>query len=214
MADETTTAASTGTTDAAAETKAAETTAAETTTTTETTAETKASTDTQTQNAGAPEKYALTLPDDAGFDAAALTGFEADARLDGLTNKQAQARLDRTLSAEASRREALTAELKADPTYGGDKLAVTQKHASAVLDKFAPVGTPHGDRFRALLRVAGDDVSIAAVLTTIGKAMAEDRLPDAARGVVQVPAKKVSASEAFYGDNPLGLPRADALTTN
>lgn len=207
MADETI-AASEGTTEAAPTTTTAP--AVEATTTTETKAVETKPEGTQTQNAGPPEKYALTLPDDAGFDAAALTGFEADARLDGLTNEQAQARLDRTVSAEAQRLAALTAELKADPTYGGDKLAVTQKHFTAVIDRFAPVGTPHGDRFRALMRVAGDDVSVAAVISSIGKSMAEDRMPAAVTGQVATTPKKVSASEAFYGDNPLGLPRAEA----
>lgn len=163
-----------GETTAAAESAAASTTvAAEAATQTDT----DAPAGTEQPASGPPETYALEVPEGGPVSAEGLKAFEAEARLLGLTNAQAQAHLDRQLDAFQAQAEADLAATKADPVYGGAKLAETQRHAAAAYKRFAPEGTPHGDALRALLRDSGrgNALAVVAFFASIGKAMAEDR---------------------------------------
>src|SRR3990167_6221180 len=121
----------------AAPAAAATTVAAETATQTET----KPATDTAATKSGPPDKYALVVPVEDVIPAEGLTAFEADARADGLTQEQAQARLNRFVDGFLAQSDADRQALDADPTYGGAKLAETQKLAGAALNRVAKKGT-------------------------------------------------------------------------
>jgi len=158
---------------AAAAAAAATTAAAETATQTETTP----ATETAAPASGPPEKYALTVPVEGIVSAEGVQAFAEEARALGLTNAQAQASLERRIDGFLAQSDADLAALTADPTYGGAKLAETQKFAESALNRFAPKGTPHGDGLRSLLRESGrgNALGIVAFMAAIGKAMAEDR---------------------------------------
>lgn len=201
-----------GAADTTGKTGAADTTttgAAGTTTTTETTTQTGA-TGTQTggkddaaaQQSKAPEKYALTLPENGHLDAHDLTAIETIARQQGWTNEEAQQRVNDHAAAVAAQSAHFTEQTKADPVYGGAKLPDTLKHAGLALDKLRPAGTPRGDAFRALLDKSGygNHPEVVSLLADLGSAMAEDKTTGAHGGGGGGATK--DAATTLYGDGP------------
>lgn len=175
------------------ETKTTETPAAKpdtTTTTTEKTTETateeKPAGSTETSGkAGeaaaepkAPEKYELQVPDDAKayVDADDLKYLETIARASNWTNEDAQAALEEHLVTVQAQSARFLEATKADPIYGGEKLAETQRRARAVIDRIRPVGHERRDRFLAFMGRggAGNHVEVLSFLADLGKAMGED----------------------------------------
>jgi hypothetical protein len=132
----------------------------------------------------APEKYTLTLPD--RIDPDELGDIEAIARKLDWTNEQAQHAVDDHAAAVEARASRYLERTIADPDYGGDKIAESRKHANAALDRLRPLGTPHGDAFRALLTRSGynNHLEVVALLADIGKLMAEDTATAFARAGV------------------------------
>lgn len=185
-AAETTKAAATETaTTTAATHQAAETATTEKATTDTAAAETagtkpksgEAATDGTTPDAGgAPERYALRIPEGGAVDATDVAEIEKSAREEQLTNEQAQARLDlaNTLLVEQSQRFA--AELMADPDYGGAKLAETQRLAKIAIAAVRPDGHPRRAAFQRILDKsgAGNHIEIASFFADLGKQLAED----------------------------------------
>lgn len=125
-----------------------------------------------------PEKYALTIPDDAKtwITTDDLKEIEVAAREAGWTNEQAQEAVEKHADRLIDQSAAFRAATEADETYGGDHLAETQRLAQSALDKLRPAGTPQGDAFRGLLGRSGygNKLEVVAFLADLGKLMAED----------------------------------------
>jgi hypothetical protein len=124
-----------------------------------------------------PERYALVVPEGATMAAADLAALEALARRQGWSNDQAQAALEAQVEALDAHAAALLEATQADPVYGGEHLAETQRRAVAALDRIRPRGTPRGDAFRALLDKTGygNHVEVLAFLADLGSLMDEDQ---------------------------------------
>lgn len=126
----------------------------------------------------APDKYTLKVEKDAEtfIDGDDLKLIEKLARDKGLTNDQAQAIVGERATALLEQSLAFRAITEADPTYGGDKLAATEKHAKLALDKLRPAGTPRGDSFRKILSKTGfgNNLDVVSFLADIGAGLAED----------------------------------------
>lgn len=126
-----------------------------------------------------PVVYALKVPEgaDALFDAADLTQFESVAKTEGWTPDEAQERVNDHAAALTAQRTAFLAETTADPTYGGEKLADTQRLGNLALDKIRPVGSPRGDSFRRFIAKTGhaNNIEVVSLLADFGKLFAEDR---------------------------------------
>lgn len=156
--------------------------------------------DGQTPPPAAPEKYDLKVPQGAEsyLDAQDLKAFESVVRAKGLTNEQAQAAIDEHADALAAQSAAFRSQTEQDPTYGGEKLAETQKLASAALDKIRPAGTPRGDALRRVLAKTGygNHLEVVALLADLGKMMAEDK-PGSGGSGGGAPAK--DAATVLYG---------------
>lgn len=152
---------------------------------------------------GPPEKYALTVPEgaEAYLDAEDLKAIEKTARAQGWTNDVAQTAIEEHADALAAQSAAFRAITETDKTYGGDNLAETQRLASTVLDKFAPVGDPLGDALRRDLAKTGygNKLSVLSFLTRIGKAIAEDT-PGQTSGLGGSKKKPKTPEELFYAD--------------
>lgn len=151
---------------------------------------------------GAPETYALTLPENGHLDAHDLTAIETIARQQGWTNDEAQQRVNDHAAAVAAQSAHFTEQTKADPVYGGAKLPETLKHAGLALDKLRPVGTPRGDAFRALLDKSGygSHPEVVSLLADLGSAMAEDKTTGAHGG--SGGGATTDAATLIYGDGP------------
>lgn len=126
----------------------------------------------------APEKYELKVPDDAKayVDADDLKYLETIARASNWTNEDAQAALEEHLVTVQAQSARFLEATKADPNYGGEKLAETQRRARAVIDRIRPVGHERRDRFLAFMGRggAGNHVEVLSFLADLGKAMGED----------------------------------------
>lgn len=127
----------------------------------------------------APEKYELKVPmgDEVYVDDRVLSRITTIARASGWSNDDAQAALEEFLgNVKAEGQEFLTA-TKADPDYGGDRLAETQRLAKVVIDKIRPVGHTRRDEFLRLVNRAGafNHIEVVSFLADLGKLMAEDR---------------------------------------
>lgn len=149
------------------------------------------------QQAKAPAKYTLTVPDGGHVDDSDLSRAEAYARARDMTNEEAQAFVVQMADARKADTTRFLEETTADPDYGGDKLPETQRLARAALEKLRPVGTPRGDAIRKVLdrEGYGNNIHFISLLADIGKLMAED----SPSGRVGGTASKDPAS-VLYGD--------------
>jgi hypothetical protein len=165
---------------AAADEAAAEKTAADATAADEKAAAAKAAESAagKTGTTQAPDKYELQLPEgsEAWLEAADLKEIETVAKAEGWTNEQAQDRLDQHATMMVARSAAFRVATEADPIYGGEHLAETERHATLALDRLRPAGTPQGDALRKLLVKTGfgNNIEVVSFLSDIGKRMAED----------------------------------------
>jgi len=145
----------------------------------------------------APEKYDLKLPDGGRIDAEELTHFEKIARSQNWTNDKAQQAINDHATALESQSQRFLEATKADPDYGGDKLADTQKLARAVLDRVRPAGTPRGDALRQLLDKSGygNNLEVISFLADLGRMTAED----SATGGTRTTAGSRDPASVLYG---------------
>lgn len=133
----------------------------------------------------APDKYELTVTDEAktalGSQVADIQAdVEADAKANEWTNEEAQAELDARLTKGADRLTALRdrwlTETKADTTYGGAKLEETQTLARRAVNAIRPPGHARRDSFLQLLNGSGigNNLEVVSVLADFGRLMGED----------------------------------------
>jgi len=138
----------------------------------------KAAADAEAAKSKPPAKYEFKKPDGSDYflTDTTLKEFEARARAKGWNQEQAQAVLEEESGLVMARSNAWRTETEADPTWGGEKLAETQRLANLALDKFAPKDDPIGARFRALMLqgAAFNELSVVVSLARLGKMMAED----------------------------------------
>lgn len=134
----------------------------------------------------APDKYELTVPDEAKTAIGdkhierITAAVETFAKENGLTAEQAQTELDARLDGAAttlgSMRDEWLAETKAHKTYGGEKLEETQQLARRAVDGIFPVGHELREAFIADLNQTGigNKLTVVAFLASVGKHMGED----------------------------------------
>jgi len=150
----------------------------------------------------APEKYALTIPDDVKdfVDADVLGSVEGMARKAGWSNEEAQAAVAEHGRLLREANDGFLTQLKADPDYGGEKLVETQRLAKSAIDLLRPEGHPRREAFiRAVNRVAaGNHPEVVSFLADLGRRAAEDSIGQQAGGAG---GKKKTAEEALYGDS-------------
>ncbi len=153
--------------------------------------------------AGAPEKYSLSIPDDAKdlIDADDLKSLEVAARAEGLTNDEATALLkEHVTSVKAAAAKFLT-DTKADTDYGGDKLPETQRLMKIGLDLIRPEGHGRRDSFMKLMKRAGYDnhIEVVSFLADLGRRASED-----GTGATSIGAKPKAktAEEKLYDNTP------------
>mgnify|MGYP001575058407 CR=1 FL=1 len=149
---------------------------------------------------GAPETYALTVPEGAEdyLDADDVTQIETLARAKQWTNEEAQAAIEEHADHLAAQSAAFRATTEADTTYGGAHLVETQRLAARVMDRFAPASDPLGADLRRDLAKSGygNKLSIVAFLAKIGKTMAEDAPDRGAQG--STPTDERSIEDVLY----------------
>lgn len=126
--------------------------------------------------AKAPAAYTLKVPDGGLIDASDLPQLEKVARANDMTNEEAQAYLDEMGVTVKAQSDGYLAALKADPDYGGDKLAESQRLATAFVDRMRPVGHARRDSFLKFLNRGGalNHPEVVALLADAGKMMSED----------------------------------------
>jgi len=127
----------------------------------------------------APEKYDLKVPtgDEVYVDEGVLKRIETVARASGWSNEDAQAYLDENLVfLKAQIQEDFTV-TKADPDYGGEKLAEVERLVVHAIDKVRPLGHGRRESFLRYLNRAGalKNINVVSYLADVGKLMAEDR---------------------------------------
>lgn len=151
--------------------------------------------------AGAPAKYELALPKDGLVDASDLARVEELARENNLPNDVAQSMVETTNAYLTQQANTWATELEGDKTYGGDKLAETQRLGGELLDRVRPKGTPRGDGLRKLLsRGVGNNLEVASFLADLGRMAAEDTLVGGAPGGGAT--EKKSQAEILYPNSP------------
>lgn len=126
--------------------------------------------------AKAPAKYELTLPAGGLMDKDDLPALEKIARDNDMTQEEAQAYLDEMGVSLKAQSDGYLAKLKADPDYGGDKLAESQRLANAFIDKLRPAGHARRESFLRFLNRGGalNHPEVVALLADAGKLMDED----------------------------------------
>lgn len=130
----------------------------------------------------APDKYELTVPDDAKefLGKEDLADLETVARENDWTQEEAQAFLDGQLGRAQKRlddqRLKWENDTKADPDYGGDKLAETTQFARKAVAALRPEGHPRREAFLRFLNRggAGNHIEVVSFLSDLGKLMGED----------------------------------------
>ena len=125
---------------------------------------------------GAPEKYALTIPEGGAVDATDVAEIEKMAREHKLPNEAAQALLEQQNTYLIQRSEALAAQLEGDTDYGGAKLVETQRLARLAINAVRPEGHPRRAAFQRILDKSGygNHVEVASFFADLGKKLAED----------------------------------------
>lgn len=129
-----------------------------------------------TSVAKAPAKYELKVPAGGLMDTTDLPALEKIARENDMSQEEAQAYLDEmgvTLKAQS---DGYLAQLKADPDYGGDKLAESQRLANQFIDRIRPAGHARRDAFLRFVNRGGalNHPEVVALLADAGKLMDED----------------------------------------
>lgn len=126
--------------------------------------------------AKAPAKYELKVPAGGLIDKDDLPALEKVARENDMTNEEAQAYLEEMTVSLKAQSDAYLAKLKADPDYGGDKLAESQRLANAFIDKLRPVGHARREAFLRFIGRGGalNHPEVVAILADAGKLMDED----------------------------------------
>jgi hypothetical protein len=126
-----------------------------------------------------PDKYDLKAPagDEVYVDDRLLKRVETVARASGWSNADAQAALEEHLGNVKAELQEYLVVTKADPDYGGEKLAETQRLAKLVIDKVRPVGHKRRESFQGFVNRAGafNHIEVVSFLADLGKLMAEDR---------------------------------------
>jgi hypothetical protein len=137
-------------------------------------------------------------PGAGGLDQADVDEIATLARAAGLTNEEAQAELAARATLLQSRHQALQTELASDPDVGGAQLEAHRQRAARALDRFAPAGTPKGDRVRAMLTKTGaiNDAGVVWMLSNMGAELGEDAPPRAQSGA----RPRRDPAEALFGD--------------
>lgn len=134
----------------------------------------------------APATYEFQIPDDrkGQIPEKLLKRVESIARSNDWTNEEANAELSDLLKFEgelqAERLTAFDTETKANEKFGGTKLAETERLTNLAIQKVrAELGDELTDRFVGILKRSGyeKELSVVAVLATIGKLAAEDTPP-------------------------------------
>jgi hypothetical protein len=126
--------------------------------------------------AKAPAKYDLKVPTGGLMDADDLPALEKVARENDMSQEEAQAYLDEMGVSLKAQSDGYLAKLKADPDYGGDKLAESQRLATAFIDRMRPAGHARRDSFLKFLNRGGalNHPEVVALLADAGKLMDED----------------------------------------
>lgn len=129
-----------------------------------------------TSVAKAPAKYELKVPDGGLMDADDLPALEKVARENDMSQEEAQAYLDEMGVSLKAQSEGYLTKLKADPDYGGDKLAESQRLANQFIDRLRPAGHARRDSFLRFLNRGGalNHPEVVALLADAGKLMDED----------------------------------------
>jgi len=126
----------------------------------------------------APEKYSLEVPEanKAIADPALQQRIEEIARASDWSNDDAQAALNEALSLKQQEIDGWAALTKADPDYGGEKLAETQKLAQRAIDRIRPTGHARRDSFLKLVTGSGfgNHLEVVSFLADLGRMMSED----------------------------------------
>jgi len=150
---------------------------------------------------GAPEKYALTLPDGGYLEAGDLAEIEKIARANDWTNDEAQSALTEHAAALKVQSDRWLEATKADKDYGGEKLVETQRLANAVITRLRPEGHPRRDAFMRFVNRGGafNHPEVVSFLADLGKMMGED---SATGG--NAPRTVKSTTQKFY-DHPTSV---------
>jgi hypothetical protein len=153
--------------------------------------------------AGPPAEYALTVSE-AGkpyVDDYTLAMIKENARAAGWSNDDAQNAVNEHVTMLARADAHFLAELKADTTYGGDKLTATQEAVKSAIDLVRPEGHPRRAAFLSMVnRVAGgNNIEFVSFLADYGKRIAEDNVGASTSGGNRA---ERSAAEVLYGNTP------------
>lgn len=146
----------------------------------------------------APDRYDLKLGATSTVSKSDLAFFEKIARENNWSNDHAQALVEQQEVLLGEQSAMWAEELKADKTFGGEKLAETQQLANAAIDKLWPKESAFGQEVRQFLsRGIGNHRIVAGMLATIGRATLEDSVIKAAAASGN--AEPLSAKELLYG---------------
>lgn len=149
----------------------------------------------------APAKYQLAIPqgDESYVSAREMSRLEQLAKEADLSNEEAQAFLEDQITIRKNDAATLLAEFNADPTYGGQKAAETQRLAKLAVDKLTPpVGHPHRDGFLALVN-QGHVFNNIALLSVLADFARKHFAEDAPGGGNTAGTGKKDAAEVLYG---------------
>lgn len=147
----------------------------------------------------APEKYELVVPEGDRIDPDDVKAIEDLARANAWSNEQAQAELTAYHEALVAQSDRFLTVTKADPVYGGDNLAETQRLANSVIAFVRPQDHPRAAAFMKTLTKGGylNHIEVVSFLADLGKQMAEDKPLHGRDGGDNKPKK--SAAEVLYG---------------
>jgi hypothetical protein len=147
--------------------------------------------------AGAPDKYALTLPEGGVVDADDVAVWESIGRKRNLTNEQLQAEVADHAEAVRLQNDTFKQQLVAHGEIGGAKLEAAQANANKFMDKFLPPDSAEGAQLRSMLTKAGitNFTPLVLMLARAGAAMGEDR----PLGQGDTGGGKKSVEDIFYG---------------
>lgn len=153
--------------------------------------------------AGPPEKYALAIPDEAKvfIDDADVKALEKMARETGWTNEEAQAAVDEHVRMVAESAAGFLAQTKADPDYGGEHLAETQRLAKIGIDILRPEGHARRESFTRFLNKVGaaNHIEVVSFLADLGKRASEDAPGQTASSALR---GQKTAEQILYPNTP------------